>query len=507
MERPKKHKRVWRQAFFPLTALVGVQAVVFVVAVRSLNLLPAAVISVLAGVAAAYFLSFIIVRDGEAQRKHDFERNRHLDRLTGLLSHSAFLQKGEQMIKRRPDCCGLVVYFDTDDLKFMNNRFGHDVGDDYIRKAAECVNMFAEHGAITARVSGDELVAFLYGFESKKALWDQFNETYAKIGRQRFSAPDGISNKVRMSVGLAFYPDHGDTLDRLVRHADFAMFEVKTTHKGSFKEFDEAAYHEKAFLLEKKHLLNQIIERNLVKYAFQPIVEIKTGEIHAFEALMRPQLDEMQSPLQVLKLAQAQSKLYQIEVMTLNNLMRWMKGHQAELHGRRLFINSIPNQILKGRDLDEFCTQYAAFFSSAVFELTENEYTDSSMMEAKQSLIHQQGAKVALDDFGSGYSNEMTLLNHAPEYLKIDMGIIRGIDTDPDRQRLLSNIVAYAKIKHIGVIAEGCETYEEVEKLCELGVDYLQGYYIAKPQFDLVEIPLETSCMLRSLYRKYSVAS
>lgn len=428
------------------------------------------------------------------------ERERILDPLTGLLNRVAFQERVQQQINRDPDSMGLMIYCDLDNLKFYNDYFDHDVGDSYIQKAAECINLFVEQGGDAARISGDEMVIFMHGYGSKTILYEIFQSVYAQMGRINFITPDGVPHKVRMSVGLAFYPEHGKTPEKLIRYADFAMYEIKHSIKGSVKEFDEISYNEKSFLFHKKHLLDKFIEGNLVRYAFQPIVDIKTGHIHAFEALMRPQMEDMRSPMQVLQLARSQSKLYQIERMTLNNAMGHLEEHLEEFKGSKLFINTIPNQVLMGRDMDDFYTRFSDLFSHVVFELTEDEYTDSDFIEAKQTLLRSFGAKVAIDDFGAGYSNDLKLLTTTPDYLKIDMSIVRDIDTDPDRQKLLHNILTFTKGKNIKIIAEGCETFSEVDKLCEMGVDYLQGYYVAKPNFDIKDLADGMGEQLRKLY-------
>jgi len=511
MKQPKQKQMalgmpLWKQARIPTLAQIAVLALVFLT-FRFVTLAsPTA--AVIVGVAGSFAAALLVARTAETARRREIEKNRHLDPLTGLLNHTAFLRQAREMIKKKPDGIGLLVYCDLDDLKFFNRSFGHDAGDDYIRKAGECVNLFAEHGAIAARVSGDEMVAFLFGDTPKETLLRIFHEVHAQISSFRFTVgTDEVRHKVRMSMGLAFYPEHGDTVDRLLRHADFAMFEVKHSHKGSYREFNEKSYREKSFLYEKGDLLDRIIESNLVDYAFQPIVEVKTGQIFAYEALMRPRIEEMRSPMQLLKLARAQSKLYQIEVMTLTNLMQWVKDHQADLQSRRLFINSIPNQILGNGDLDNFRERYSELLPYVVFELTEDEHAEADILCAKKQFFQDSGSKIALDDFGSGYSNDITLLNHTPEYLKVDIGIVQNIDTDADRQRILTSLIAFARVKNIKIIAEGCETYGEVDKLVELGVDYIQGFYVARPQLELREISPEISEQLRALYQKYNAGA
>ena len=115
-----------------------------------------------------------------------------------------------------------------------------------------------------------------------------------------------------------------------------------------------------------------------------------------------------------------------------------------------------------------------------VSEITEEESLDYHALQHKKNAAAFNGV-FALDDYGSGYSNEKSLLDLAPGYIKVDLSIIRDIDTDPDKQQIVENIVAYAHKRDMKIVAEGLETPEEINKVLELGVDLLQGFYIAKP--------------------------
>lgn len=124
-------------------------------------------------------------------------------------------------------------------------------------------------------------------------------------------------------------------------------------------------------------------------------------------------------------------------------------------------------------------------------EVIESEQTDYNCMAIKQSLCQRWGLSIALDDFGAGYSSEGVLLTINPSYVKIDMSIVRGIDRDKSRQTLLGGILSYSKTQDIRIIAEGVETREEMVYLIEAGVDYIQGYYLAVPDFRVRGIPQE----------------
>lgn len=145
-----------------------------------------------------------------------------------------------------------------------------------------------------------------------------------------------------------------------------------------------------------------------------------------------------------------------------------------------LFVNSIASQHMTDEENQEYCRRFAAIQKQIVIEITEEEMLDPASLEVKRGTPGFPGT-FALDDYGSGYSSEKNLLELSPKYIKIDLSIIRGIDTDPDKQQIVANIVAYAHPRKMLIIAEGLETPEEIHKVLELDVDLLQGFCLARP--------------------------
>ena len=259
------------------------------------------------------------------------------------------------------------------------------------------------------------------------------------------------------------------------------MYKVKNTVKGEFHEFDWESYQRDSYLLRNKEELNKLIEEELVDYYFQPIVSAVDGSVFGYEALMRSRLKTIRSPLEIITLARSQSKLYQIEHLTWFKALSAFLKSGAYAGGTRIFVNSIPNQMLSERDIREIENLYAPLLSQLVIELTEEEKIDERCIASKQDCAARWQANLAMDDFGTGYNGESMLLFLSPHFVKIDISIIHGIDSDPNRRQLLSNLLEYAHERNIQVIAEGVETREEMETVVRAGVDYLQGYYIGTP--------------------------
>lgn len=419
----------------------------------------------------------------EIVEKKKIEYERDYDLLTNLINRRAFYTAlTELFLQPEKLKTAAMMMFDLDNLKYINDTYGHDYGDKYIRCTAQILKKYTPDGAVVSRMSGDEFYIFLYGYDGKDEILSIIDHLRQGLAETAFPLPDNASFRVRASAGIAWYPDDTDSYEQLIRYADFAMYTVKHTVKGQFMQFNIEEYQKESYLLHNKEELNKFIDGQLVEYHFQPIVDAVTGEIFAYEALMRSKLESLKSPMEILNLAKSQSKLYEIERLTwFRSMADFVKQKQIP-DNVHIFINSIANQILSPEDFEEFQQRYQPYLDRIVMELTEEEKQNSSYADSKQECIRLWNASLALDDFGMGYNGEAMLLTLTPHYVKIDMSIVRDIDTDKNRQKILQNLLSYTKERKIKVIAEGVETQGEMETLIQTGVDFMQGYYIGIPQ-------------------------
>lgn len=429
-----------------------------------------------------------VTKETLEKRKIQYERD--YDLLTNLLNRRSFLEQLSALFEE-PEGLGVaaMVMFDLDNLKYINDTYGHDYGDEYIRFAANTLKLFIPHRALVSRISGDEFYVFIYGYQSKDEIRKIVDEVQDTLYATVLPLPDKQSQKIRASAGVTWYPDDAQNYEALLKYADFAMYQIKNSSKGSIGEFSMQSYAKNSFLLQSKEDLNHLIDDRLVRYVFQPIVDAHTGEVFAYEALMRPQLPALSSPLDVLTLARSQSKLYQIEYLTLFKSLETFASFGERTRDTKLFVNSIPNQVLTQKDFERFQREFAPYLHRIVIELTESEKHNETFTAQKQVYLEQWGSCFALDDFGTGYNGEAMLLSVVPGFIKIDMSIVRGIDADPDRQSICKNLVSYSRQRQIKVIAEGVETLGELQTLIDCQVDYLQGYYLGKPEEEPMDIP------------------
>lgn len=232
-----------------------------------------------------------------------------------------------------------------------------------------------------------------------------------------------------------------------------------------------------------------LVDRNLFRYHFQPIVDAHTGDIIGYEALMRTGGGISMNPLEILEIARKTKRLYDIEKATMFNVMGEYVENADTFKGRFVFINTIPGYFLEDEDLAVLRTLYDEWLDRFVYEVTEQNTITNDELAKIRALCHsEKQARIAIDDYGTGHSNIVNLLRYEPSIIKIDRFLISDIQNDSNKQMFVKNTIEFATRNHIKVLAEGVETSEELKKVIEYGVDYIQGYYTARPAAD----PLQT---------------
>ena len=184
--------------------------------------------------------------------------------------------------------------------------------------------------------------------------------------------------------------------------------------------------------------LNRLIDHRLVRFAYQPVLEVATGSVYGYELLMRSQVEALRSPVDVLRIARAQSKLYQIERLTwfeaMASFSQQVKAGQIGPN-ERAFVNSIASQSLTGSDITALEDLYGPYLERVVMEITEQEPWDNERTRFKIRTAKRWGGQLDIDDFGSGYNSESLLIFLSPDIVKGDIAIVRDIDRDGDRLR------------------------------------------------------------------------
>lgn len=435
----------------------------------------------------------------------DIEENMRLsheldyDPMTRLYNRNAFRRESYVKILKSPGSIGAMLFIDIDNLKYINDTFGHEVGDQLILGAAQAFSEFKDFGGVVSRISGDEFTVYLHGFSSKEEALQLIKDRLRIIGTRCLDTPDGTCHRIRFSAGIAWYPEDSDSIAELLKLSDFAMYEAKHKEKGGLFEFDSESYQNNIYLLNNREAINRLLDESRIHFHFQPILSLRTGEIYAYEALMRSSMEEFKSPLEIIQVASKQSKLSQLERLVFFTALRSFEEQYERLGNSRIFINSIPDYLLSPKDFAVLESKFGHFFSRLVLEVTEMESDQLKKAQEALQMFRNAGIELAIDDFGSGYSNEMRILQLKPSIVKIDMGLIQGIHDNLDKQQLVGNLVSFCHERSILVVAEGVEGKEDLMKLIELDMDLVQGYYLERPNKQLLPVKPEIQEEILSL--------
>lgn len=410
-----------------------------------------------------------------------------IDPETGLLYYDEFIKKAEiQLDMALTD--SYLCSFQIEGAEHLRHFVGYQKAADTMSDIGDIFKDFqhkmGEQYCTVGCKSGHEIMMLVHEVDYKD-IQSYLSQITASINDilLRLATAENFTCFCAYSA----YPQHASSLSELVKNTNFAIYEAVTFRKTEPHMFSPDSFNrqEKEYLKDNK--LRQLLDNNLLQYNFQPIVSAKTGKIYAYEALMRTNKEMGFTPTDVLELAERQDRLYDVEHYTFYNVIRIMAQNASFFDKRKLFINSIPTVIIKENEFDELLAAYGSVMGALVIEITENGMQSEESCETVHNYMKKSGCELALDDYGTGYSNASTLLNNSPQYLKIDHSMIMGIDTDSKKQHLVSSYVSFANNHNMKILAEGVETPEELQMVIQLGCHLIQGFYTCKPQNTIIE--------------------
>ena len=247
----------------------------------------------------------------------------------------------------------------------------------------------------------------------------------------------------------------------------------------------------------------RIIDENEFDYYFQPIVNAKDGEIFSYEALMRPKSSMKLSPLHILKYAELVNRLSDIERGTFLNVLSIIDLRKSEFLGKYVFINSIPEVKLEAEDYRRVTKMLLKHADTAVVEMTEQSEIDDEHLKALKERYRNMGVKMAIDDYGSGYSNVGNLLRYMPNFVKIDRSLLHEIHMSPKKRHFVREIIQFCHDNEILALAEGVETADELHTVILLGADLIQGYFTARPAPEIIKsIPDDIKQLIKRYHQE-----
>ena len=402
------------------------------------------------------------------------------DPLTGIYNYNGFLQQTDNIINMNPLKEGEKVGFvavDIKNLSKINNDDGRLAGDNAIINIGRMLGETFAKGQIFCMGNG-EMIAMetISDDDVIQALEDRVMILNDKIEAFNASLPAG-SRRVEVYYGTAEgQPSIREDYESLVNVA----LSRKNGQKINFQRLNVDGLNDTQ--IKEARIVNYILDENKINYHFQPIIDAHTGEIYAYEALMRADTKPYIQPLPVIKYAEIFGRLYDVEFATFNNVLKFVADHpQAFKPGAKIFINSLPGQHLKKADLKKIYEMTKAAKEKLVVEFTEQSEIDDYELDAMKEEYRSLGFETAVDDYGTGYSNVSNLLRYMPNYVKIDRALLANIQDSPQKQHFVKDIIEFSHDNNILALAEGIETAEEIATVIRLGIDLIQGYYTARP--------------------------
>lgn len=427
--------------------------------------------------------------DSEERYRLISEANNHMayhDNLTGLPNRMALYEDLSKTLAQGADCRGALLFMDLDDFKFINDSMGHSFGDQLIRRIGERLNRLLKDVGTVYRLGGDEFIVYIKRHNGVEEL-----NRYMQGILDGFRSPFEVGNSVlhtSLSIGTSLFPEHGASPDELLKRADIAMHKAKGEGKNKFTLFDQAMNEAVAERTAIEKHLRTALEKDEFRVHYQPQLDLKSGGIAGFEALLRWQNAELGavSPIKFIKVAEDTHLIVDIGKWVLRNACGFIeKLHRNGHPGLTVSVNVSMLQLLQDDFVDEVMETLNGL--SLAPEFLELEITESILMESfemigkKLTKLKQQGVRIALDDFGKGYSSLHYLLRLPITTLKVDKSFIDSIAYKTKERTLTGQIVAIGKSMGLCVVAEGVETQEQMDYLIEHECHKIQGFHFSRP--------------------------
>lgn len=434
-----------------------------------------------------YVLVFADISDSKRAQQTLHEMvNR--DALTGLPNRRLLNELTSHALRRaeREKNNLAILFIDLDRFKIINDTLGHQVGDKLLVEVSARLSSVMRESDTVARLGGDE---FLVMMDSLRDVEDA-----SRVAKKVVSALqaefmiDGKEIYIGASVGISVYPSDGDDVNSLIKAADIAMYQVKSSGKNGYRFYSAEMSQSAMERFNMELQLRRALERNQFEMVYQPQVSLQTGKIIGAEALVRWQHPELGtvSPAKFIPLAEETGLVTQIGEWVLRESAR----QAAEWVAQGLGLQSISVNV-SGVQVQR------SNFPDVVFgilvetgcepELLELEITESIVMNNTENVIStfnrikQTGVRLAIDDFGTGYSSLSYLKRLPLDKLKIDQSFVRDITQDADDRAIAGAVIALARSLELTVIAEGVEKREQQDMLKQMGCDDGQGYLYGKP--------------------------
>ena len=423
--------------------------------------------------------------DGIASREKENLRLAFEDNLTGLPNRAMFHDRLSQalLVARRHGHPLCVMMLDLDRFKHVNDTLGHPVGDLVLAEVAVRLRQLLRESDSVARLGGDEFAILLASGEPERA------SAVANKVLHSLEAPimaEGQPIDVGTSIGIVYYPEHGEDANALLRRADIAMYAAKRAKSG-FATYDPKLDEGRQDQLTLLGELRRAIDQNELVLHYQPKLNFATGTATGMEALIRwehPTRGNV-SPADFIPFAEQTGNIRMITRWVIDAAIAQCSRWIAAGHPLRISINISARDLLD-KELVSYIAAKLAQYDVAP-ELICAELTESALMEdpahATETLaaLHRLGIKLSMDDYGTGYSSLAYIKDLSLDELKIDRAFVSGMSQDAQSAAIVHSTIELGHRLGMIVVAEGVETGIELGALKNYGCDYAQGYHVSRP--------------------------
>ena len=431
----------------------------------------------------------VTIRDISETKAHltELERRSNSDELTGLPNRywiQQYLPRAIEDARARGQRLA-VLFVDLDGFKTVNDVLGHAAGDELLRTVGKRLKTAVRPRDHVVRLGGDEFVIVL---EQVEGIGDVEHVAGRVLGafRDGFHLQHSVQ-VLNASIGISLFPEHGDDAETLLKHADIAMYSVKTEGKGSFRFFQSRFFEAIRTRLETEMELRLALEQQQFVVHYQPRVDLAAGTASSMEALVRWERPGkgLTGPDRFIPLLEETGLIVRLGEQIIDSVCRqlahWSRDGTALIP---VSVNVSPRQFSQSDILAQF---RAAIERHGIDPaLLEIEVTESSMMQEGivESTVFRQlrelGIKLCIDDFGTGYSSLSQLQRLRFDVLKIDRAFVLRIE-NPEGDTLIASMIAMAHALGMRVVAEGVESQAQMQLLKTLGCDEGQGYFFSRP--------------------------
>jgi diguanylate cyclase (GGDEF)-like protein/PAS domain S-box-containing protein len=422
------------------------------------------------------------------REKEQFEEMVYYDALTKLPNRELFVDRLNQAIQsaRRKKELGAVLALDLDHFKRINDTLGHPIGDQLIKAVSVRLQKLLFDSDTVTRIGGGAFIILL----PRVSKVDDAENVANKL-LTAFKSPFLINEHelfTSCSIGIAIFPNDGETSDILIKNADAAMHISKEKGKDRYQLFSSSIANNSFERLVLENSLRRALERNEFRLYYQPQLDLRTGKTIGAEALIRWQHPDLGfiPPIEFIPIAEETGLIHPIGEWVLKTACEQRKLWESQgFKDFRISVNLSARQFHYANLVDmvgDTIRKSGIDPKDLDLELTESTIMDR-LEETTLTLkrLKNMGAHISIDDFGTGYSSLMYLKTFPIDTIKVDKSFVNDVTTDPDDQAITQAIISMAHSLQLETVAEGVETKDQLDVLRAQGCDIIQGYLFSKP--------------------------